>query len=158
SILWDNSAYTGTTIAPQLDSDSAIITLTYCDVQDCSACGSNDIGSDPVFVNPSTSNFRLQSTSPCKDSGNNTPTTQAGITADLDGSTRILFSVVDRGSYEFSAAITDCNQNGIPDACDLNCAASGCSSYAGRCGTEHDCNTNGIPDSCDIAAGAQDCG
>ena len=35
---------------------------------------------------------------------------------------------------------TDCNQNGIPDSCDLANGAP-------------DCNTNGIPDSCDIASG-----
>jgi hypothetical protein len=35
----------------------------------------------------------------------------------------------------------DCNNNQIPDACDL------------ASGTSHDCNANGLPDECDIAAG-----
>jgi subtilisin family serine protease len=40
-----------------------------------------------------------------------------------------------------SAAVDDCNGNGIPDECDI---ASGFS---------RDCNGNGIPDECEIAAG-----
>ncbi len=42
----------------------------------------------------------------------------------------------------------DCNQNAIPDECDLDCAAPDCAQYA--CGTSADCNTNGIPDECEI--------
>lgn len=35
----------------------------------------------------------------------------------------------------------DCNQNGVPDLCDL------------ASGTSSDCDSNGVPDECDIAAG-----
>jgi hypothetical protein len=48
----------------------------------------------------------------------------------------------------------DCNNNGIPDECDINCAA--CGNQPG-CGMELDCNNNLIPDSCEIANGAADC-
>ncbi len=35
----------------------------------------------------------------------------------------------------------DCNENQVPDACDI------------AAGTSQDCNTNGVPDECDIASG-----
>ena len=42
--------------------------------------------------------------------------------------------------------LTDCNNNGTPDVCEL------------EAGTADDCDGNGIPDSCDLATGAgQDC-
>lgn len=47
-------------------------------------------------------------------------------------------------SYTPEPSARDCNNNGIPDTCDLSS------------GFEHDCNSNGLPDSCDIAAGAED--
>lgn len=45
--------------------------------------------------------------------------------------------------------IIDCNQNTIPDLCDLDCEAVGCMP---PCGTSADCNGNGVPDECE-----QDC-
>jgi hypothetical protein len=44
-------------------------------------------------------------------------------------------------------AYTDCNQNGLPDACDLSCGAPGCN--LSGCGQSGDCNGNDIPDECD---------
>jgi len=41
----------------------------------------------------------------------------------------------------------DCNNNGVEDACDLNCGAPGC---VPPCVTWVDCNQNGIPDRCEI--------
>ena len=43
----------------------------------------------------------------------------------------------------------DCNGNGIPDGCDLDCGPPSCSSYPG-CGMSEDCNGNGIPDECEL--------
>ncbi|MEK7757750.1 MAG: hypothetical protein AAB385_11115, partial [Planctomycetota bacterium] len=40
----------------------------------------------------------------------------------------------------------DCNQNTIPDSCDVDCAAAGC---APPCGTSVDCNDNRVPDECE---------
>lgn len=47
---------------------------------------------------------------------------------------------------------TDCQGNGIPDACDLTCGGSTgpCAAYPG-CGQSADCNGNCVPDECDIA-------
>jgi len=66
------------------------------------------------------------------------------------------------------AGLIDCNNNTIPDACDVDCHGSGCTPPCGgsldcndnrvpdEC--ETDCNGTGIPDSCDIASGfSQDC-
>ena len=42
----------------------------------------------------------------------------------------------------------DCQSNGIPDECDLNCAAPGCNTYPG-CVPLADCNSNRVPDACE---------
>ena len=49
------------------------------------------------------------------------------------------------GNGRCDSTETDCNNNGIPDDCDI------------ACGTSSDCNANGIPDSCDIAGPSEDC-
>lgn len=41
--------------------------------------------------------------------------------------------------------LTDCNGNGVDDACDVDCAAAGC---APPCDTSGDCDTDGVPDEC----------
>lgn len=42
--------------------------------------------------------------------------------------------------------LIDCNENGIPDGCDVSCAGAGCSQ---PCGTSDDCNSNSVPDECE---------
>ncbi len=42
----------------------------------------------------------------------------------------------------------DCNENGIEDACDLNCGSPGCRV---PCGGSDDCQGNGVPDECEPA-------
>ncbi|MEE9295165.1 MAG: hypothetical protein V3W34_09440 [Phycisphaerae bacterium] len=42
----------------------------------------------------------------------------------------------------------DCNGNGYPDNCDVDCASPGCSP---PCGGSEDCNGSGIPDECELA-------
>jgi len=44
------------------------------------------------------------------------------------------------------AGVLDCNENGIPDSCDISCEALGCE---GECGGSPDCTGNGIPDECE---------
>ena len=53
------------------------------------------------------------------------------------------------GDGQARQARSDCNDNGIPDECDLTCAGD-CGSYPG-CGQSEDSNLNGLPDECDIA-------
>ena len=42
--------------------------------------------------------------------------------------------------------VVDCNDNGYPDACDIDCAALGC---VEPCGGSNDCNGNDLPDECE---------
>ncbi|MGB2985633.1 MAG: hypothetical protein WBE26_07090, partial [Phycisphaerae bacterium] len=67
--------------------------------------------------------------------------------------------------------ILDCNGNGIPDECDVDCGEPGGPCDIPGCGgsldcndntipdeCEEDCNDNGVPDDCDISAGTSpDC-
>ena len=43
----------------------------------------------------------------------------------------------------------DCNDNGIPDECDLDCGEPGGPCDVPGCGQSQDCNGNGIPDECE---------
>jgi len=58
---------------------------------------------------------------------------------------------------------TDCNNNDVPDDCDIaggfseDCNANGIPDECDIAGGTPDCNANGIPDSCDIAGGMPDC-
>ena len=80
---------------------------------------------------------------------------------DLDGKRRILDepntlpigAIVDMGAYE---AQSDCNNNGIPDVCDL---PSGCGAMGGPCdipgcGLSADVNTDNKPDECALWDGS----
>ncbi len=49
------------------------------------------------------------------------------------------------------APAQDCNNNGIPDPCDINCGPPGGPCDLPGCGASADCNANGIPDECDLA-------
>ncbi|UCG34089.1 MAG: hypothetical protein JSU68_05525 [Phycisphaerales bacterium] len=44
---------------------------------------------------------------------------------------------------------TDCNENGLHDACDVECNQVGGACNLLGCGLSPDCNTNGVPDECD---------
>ncbi|MFQ5424886.1 MAG: hypothetical protein ACE5F9_13025 [Phycisphaerae bacterium] len=52
------------------------------------------------------------------------------------------------------ASAQDCNNNGIPDACDIDCGVPGGPCDVPGCSGSNDCNANGIPDECDAAASA----
>ena len=62
--------------------------------------GASNITSEPLFVDRLNGNLRLQSTSPCRDSGNNA---YVSSSTDLDGTERIVGGTVDMGAYEFHA-------------------------------------------------------
>jgi hypothetical protein len=44
----------------------------------------------------------------------------------------------------------DCNENGVPDTCDLSCDAFGesCNVFTDECGLSQDLDENGVPDEC----------
>jgi len=73
------------------------------DSYSCSSGSSGSIGpgsisSDPLFVGGG--DYRLQTNSPCKDTGNNSAWAGLSGSLDLDGSNRIVHAVVDMGAYE----------------------------------------------------------
>ena len=60
--------------------------------------------------------------------------------------------------YVYNIEEIDCNDNGVPDACDIDCAATNPLTQENcyidfpaptNCGQADDCNTNGIPDDCE---------
>ena len=62
--------------------------------------GVGNITNDPLFVDEPGGDFRLQSDSPCINTGANTYVTSA---VDLDGNQRIVQGTVDMGAYEFQS-------------------------------------------------------
>ena len=99
SVVYYNSASSESNY--RFDSESGGVALYNC-------CTSPDPGNlngsvgnitnQPIFVNMANGNFRLQTNSPCINSGNNAYVT--GDT-DLDGRPRIVGGSVDMGAYEF---------------------------------------------------------
>ncbi len=61
--------------------------------------GEGNTNSTPEFINRASGNYRLNSLSPCIDSGTNA---FAGGDWDLDGNPRIIGGIVDMGAYEFA--------------------------------------------------------
>ena len=61
------------------------------------AAGIGNFTNDPAFVDFIGGNFRLQSNSPCINSG----VGSSGTTTDLDGNPRIVGGAIDLGAYEF---------------------------------------------------------
>ncbi len=72
-------------------------TLNYCCTTPLPSSGMGNIVSPPSFVNQAGGNFRLQTNSPCINTGNNAYVNSA---TDLDGNPRIFGSTVDMGAYE----------------------------------------------------------
>jgi hypothetical protein len=74
--------------------------------------GSNDqIGVDPLFVDPANYNFRLQEGSPARNAG--TDTSSYGVVADIEGNQRPQGSAYDIGAYEYGGT-------GPPPGCSQN--------------------------------------
>jgi hypothetical protein len=62
--------------------------------------GSGNFTNDPLFIDATARNLRLQSNSPCINSGINNQSTGA---VDLDGNPRIVAGTIDVGAYEFQS-------------------------------------------------------
>ncbi len=77
--------------------------LNYCCTTLLPASGVGNMTNAPLFVNYAGGNLRLQSNSPCINSGNNAYV--VGST-DLDGRPRIVGGTVDMGAYEFQPGVS----------------------------------------------------
>ncbi len=64
---------------------------------------------NPLFLNASALDFRLQGNSPCVNRGNNTYAPTNMTPYDLAGNQRIAFGTVDMGAYEFAFFVTPDN-------------------------------------------------
>lgn len=84
----------------QYPGNQAQCTMNYCCTTPDPASGSGNITNDPVFVDRMSGNLRLQSSSPCLNTGNNV---LAPAGPDLDGNLRIYGSTVDIGAYEYQS-------------------------------------------------------
>jgi len=95
SILYFNTASNGANYSfPALNALNSC-----CTTPDPGVAG--NITSAPLFVNLAASNLRLQSNSPCINSGNNA---SASGDIDLDDNPRVVGGTVDMGAYEFQVA------------------------------------------------------
>jgi len=74
--------------------------LNFCCTESMPANGVGNITSAPLFINEFGGNFRLQSNSPCINTGLNT---FAPAGPGLDGNPRIVGGTVDMGAYEFQS-------------------------------------------------------
>ena len=77
---------------------SSYVYFSYCCTTPLPSGGVGNITNDPVFIDQMSGNFRLQTNSPCINSGNNAYV--VGST-DLDGRPRVVSGIVDMGAYEF---------------------------------------------------------
>jgi hypothetical protein len=107
-LVYSNSAPQGANYA-----NSA---LSYCATEPLPPNGVGNITNAPLFANAAAGNFRLQSNSPCINSGHN-----AGAPAgqELDGNPRIDGGTVDIGAYEFQSPQSSISyawlqQSGLP--------------------------------------------
>ena len=72
-------------------------TYNYCCTTFDGISGTGNIGGPPQFVDTNLFNYKLKSTSPCINAGNNS---YAPMPVDLDGNPRIFDGIVDMGCYE----------------------------------------------------------
>jgi hypothetical protein len=101
TIVWDNTA---NSITNDCENNNGAF---YCLYSGAPASDGN-ISSDPQFVNAGNGDYRLSSTSPAIDVGDNTVV--VNYLNDLVGSTRIFNSIVDMGAYEYNTS------NGVSSA------------------------------------------
>ena len=75
-----------------------LVNMSNCCTMPLPPNGTLNFTNAPLFVNPATGDFHLQSNSPCINAGKNI---YIPITNDLDGNARIVGGTVDVGAYEY---------------------------------------------------------
>ncbi len=98
SVVYDNLAPSEANYSPY---DSMALTGTLF-TNSCTTplpnAGTGNITDPPLFIDPASGNFRLQTNSPCINAGDNS---YVVTTTDLDGRPRVMGGTVDMGAYEF---------------------------------------------------------
>jgi len=94
TIIWGNESEIGSNDILLIGGDP---TITYSDLKG-GYPGTGNIDADPLFVDPANGDFHLIFTSPCKDTGDNSPIIEI---TDNEGDPRIAYGTVDMGSDEF---------------------------------------------------------
>jgi hypothetical protein len=103
SIIWGNSS--------GIVNDGSTLTVTYSIVQQDMGVfpGANNLNIDPQFISPQLpglstgGNYRLKSTSPAINVGNNAAPNI--FDPDLDGNARIVNGTIDLGAYEYFSLV-----------------------------------------------------
>lgn len=93
SIIWGNAAGGTNTVTGPIE-------LMHCNSQDGADAANDVISVNPMFRNPDKFNYKLASSSPCKNRGINLNWTRDDI--DLAGKKRVRGGIVDLGAYEVS--------------------------------------------------------
>jgi predicted outer membrane repeat protein len=113
SIVWGNTAPT----SPQIHNESgATPVISYSLIEGCGGSGGGwvaslgtdgggNIDADPRFVDASSADLHLWSSSPAIEAGDNSAV-PPGVTTDLDGNPRIYGTNVDMGAYEYQGLPT----------------------------------------------------
>ena len=94
NIVYYNQAPAGTDYATDCPSCAPV---NFCCISALQT-GNGNFTNAPIFVNPATGNYRLQSASPCINAGRNA---KAGAGPDLDYNPRVAGGTVDVGAYEY---------------------------------------------------------
>jgi hypothetical protein len=91
---------------------------------------SNNINSDPKFINAPNKDFRLQPDSPCIDAGTN-----VGLTLDFEGNSVPQGSAPEIGAYEYAGAPPSCAGTCRPNPCDtyIDCSPASGTCTSGYC-------------------------
>jgi hypothetical protein len=164
-IFWMNSDLGGTDLSAQIHDDlsggPAGATVNYSDVQGgAGLAGTGNISTDPQFmdadgpdnqVGTEDDDLRLQTGSPCIDSGDPAYVASPGET-DLDGHDRILCDRVEMGAYEFAGDFA-CDQTiDLDDFANWDACMTGPDGgpYAPECAT-FDCDADSDIDMKDFA-------
>ncbi|WP_338814524.1 BspA family leucine-rich repeat surface protein [Bernardetia sp. Wsw4-3y2] len=91
---------------------TATLAVTYSIIENNTYTGIGNINQNPLFVNTTTGDLRLQDGSPALDMGSNAAINSTGVTIDLAGNARIQGTTVDMGAYEKAINLSEINLQG----------------------------------------------
>lgn len=113
SLFWSNTAASGNSIYKL--GTNCQVTVGYCLLQEgaipatCTNDGYNIFAKDPLFIDATAGNYRLQANSPAINASNNNRI-PAGITTDLDGNARIISGILLQESCDRAVDVSQLEQ------------------------------------------------